>query len=49
VVPRLTGADGPWSGVFGHRNQTRQRGPGDPGSSVFLALLAAGYAGVEPR
>ena len=48
VVPRLTGADGPWSGVFGHRNQTRQRGPGDPGSFVFLALLAAGYAGVEP-
>ena len=48
VVPRLTGTDGPWSGVFGHRNQTRQRGPGDPGSAVFLALLAAGYAGVEP-
>ena len=48
VVPRLTGTDGPWSGVFGHRNQTRQRGPGDPGSFVFLALLAAGYAGVEP-
>ena len=48
VVPRLTGADGPWSGVFGHRNQTRARGPGDPGSFVFLALLAAGYEGVEP-
>ena len=48
VVPRLTGTDGPWSGVFGHRNQTRQRGAGDPGSSVVLALLAAGYAGVEP-
>jgi hypothetical protein len=48
VVPRLTGTDGVWSGVFGHRNQTRQRGPGDPGSFVFLALLAAGYAGVEP-
>jgi hypothetical protein len=48
VVGRLTGTDGPWSGVFGHRNQTRQRGPGDPGSFVFHALLAAGYAGVEP-
>ena len=48
VVPRLTGHDGPWSGVFGHRNQTTNRGPGDPGSHVFLALLAAGYAGVEP-
>lgn len=48
VVPRLTGHDGPWSGVFGHRNQTTNRGPGDPGSHVFLALMAAGYAGVEP-
>jgi hypothetical protein len=48
VVPRLTGHDGPWSGIFGHRNQTTNRGPGDPGSHVFLALLAAGYAGVEP-
>jgi len=48
VVPRLTGHDGPWSGVFGHRHQTRNRGPGDPGDYPFLALLAAGYAGVEP-
>lgn len=29
-------------------HQTTNRGPGDPGSRVFLALLAAGYAGVEP-
>lgn len=48
VVPRLTGHDGPWSGVMGHRHQTRNRGPGDPGDYVFQALLAAGYAGVEP-
>lgn len=48
VVQRLTGHDGPWSGVFGHRNQTTNRGPGDPGSHVFLALMAAGYLGVEP-
>ena len=48
VVPRLTGHDGPWSGVFGHRHQTHNRGPGDPGDYPFLALLAAGYLGVEP-
>lgn len=48
VVPRLTGTDGPWSGVFGHRNQSHNRGKGDPGDHVFLALLAAGFAGVEP-
>lgn len=48
VVERLKGAAGPWSGVFGHRNQTTNRGKGDPGDHVFQALLAAGYAGVEP-
>lgn len=48
VVERLTGKHGSWSGVFGHRNQTTNRGPGDPGDHVFRALLAAGYAGVSP-
>lgn len=48
VVQRLTGASGPWPGVFGHRNQTRDRGPGDPGDHVFAALLAAGFEGVVP-
>jgi N-acetyl-anhydromuramyl-L-alanine amidase AmpD len=48
VVERLTGKHGSWGGVFGHRNQTTNRGVGDPGDHVFRALLAAGYAGVEP-
>lgn len=48
VVPRLTGAQGPWSGVFGHRHQTTNRGPGDPGDPIFDALLAAGFDGVTP-
>ena len=48
VVERLTGRHGSWSGVFGHRHQTTNRGPGDPGDHIFRALLAAGYAGVTP-
>lgn len=32
-------------GIYGHRNQTPDRGPGDPGDHVFRALIAAGYAG----
>lgn len=46
VIPRLEGAPHPWEGVFGHRHQTHNRGPGDPGDHPFLALLAAGYQGV---
>ena len=45
-IPRLTGAARPWSGVFGHRNQTADRGHGDPGDAPFLALAAAGFTGV---
>lgn len=30
-------------GVFGHRDVTSNRGPGDPGSAVFDALARAGY------
>lgn len=37
------------SGVLGHRNVTTSRGKGDPGDGVFLALLAAGFAGVAPE
>lgn len=33
-----------WTGVFGHRNVTTNRGPGDPGDLVFLALLAQGFS-----
>jgi hypothetical protein len=47
LVPRLTGTQGPWSGVFGHRNQTNNRGAGDPGDQVFEALRAAGFQGVH--
>lgn len=32
-------------GIYGHRNQTSNRGPGDPGDFVFQALLDAGYKG----
>lgn len=46
VIARLTGTSGPWPGIFGHRNQTTNRGPGDPGDHPFAALLAAGYEGV---
>jgi len=34
-----------FSGVVGHRNQTTNRGPGDPGDHIFNALLKAGYKG----
>lgn len=47
VVSALTGARGPWGGVFGHRNQTNNRGVGDPGDQVFDALLRAGFEGVH--
>jgi len=30
-------------GIVGHRNQTANRGPGDPGDHIFLALQKAGY------
>lgn len=32
-------------GIYGHRNQTSNRGPGDPGDFIFQALLNAGYKG----
>jgi hypothetical protein len=35
-----------FSGLVGHRNLTRQRGPGDPGDAVFEALLKGGFSGV---
>lgn len=34
-------------GIFGHRDQTTQRGPGDPGDAVMLAHLAAGHEGFD--
>lgn len=35
-----------FSGVVGHRNLTRNRGPGDPGDAVFETLLKGGFSGV---
>jgi hypothetical protein len=35
-------------GVVGHRNLTRNRGPGDPGDAVMAALLGRGYVGIVP-
>lgn len=32
-----------FSGVFGHRNVTRNRGPGDPGDEIMAWLSNAGY------
>ena len=32
-------------GIYGHRNQTTNRGAGDPGDYIFNALLFAGYKG----
>lgn len=47
VLTALTGKRGPWGGVFGHRNQTRNRGVGDPGDQPFEALLRAGFEGAR--
>lgn len=30
-------------GIAGHRNQSKDRGPGDPGDFIYLALQKAGY------
>lgn len=46
VIPRLQGSAAPWSGVFGHRNQTEEKGHGDPGDAPFEALLRAGFEAV---
>ena len=35
-----------FAGLVGHRNLTRNKGPGDPGDAVFMALLAGGFSGV---
>lgn len=43
VVPRLAEGGSEFVGIFGHRDQTTNRGRGDPGDAVFDALSAAGY------
>lgn len=49
VIPRIEDAEKAKSvvGVYGHRNQTHNRGPGDPGDAIFEALLKAGYKGMN--
>lgn len=34
-----------WCGLYGHRNVTRGRGPGDPGAQAWGYLAEAGYEG----
>lgn len=34
-------------GVIGHRDQTSQRGRGDPGDAIWTALAALGFEGVD--
>lgn len=41
------GSGSSWYGLYGHRNVTPQRGPGDPGDVLIYALLAAGYEGFD--
>ena len=45
VVNRIAGTNhgADVVGVYGHRNQTTNRGPGDPGDWLFIALRDAGY------
>jgi hypothetical protein len=42
-VPRLAAGGADCVGVFGHRDQTGNRGAGDPGDHVMERLAAAGY------
>lgn len=49
VIKRIADTDSAKQvvGVYGHRNQTTNRGAGDPGDFIFEALLKAGYKGFE--
>lgn len=42
-VPRLAAGGVDCVGIFGHRDQTDRRGPGDPPDEVIGRLVAAGY------
>jgi hypothetical protein len=47
TIPRILNSDDAKKvvGIYGHRNQTIDRGPGDPGDYIFDYLLRAGYKG----
>lgn len=49
IIPRIQDASLARNvvGIYGHRNQTKDRGPGDPGDHVFEYLLRAGYKGFD--
>lgn len=42
-VPRLAAGGKDYYGVYGHRDQTSNRGVGDPGDFIMDSLLQAGY------
>lgn len=42
-LPRLKAGGADCFGVYGHRDQTGDRGRGDPGDEVYRVLIAAGY------
>jgi len=41
-IPRLANGGADAVGIYGHRDQSEQRGRGDPGDAVYSALIAAG-------
>lgn len=43
VIYRCTVGGKDVVGIYGHRNVTTDRGPGDPGASIFDKLVHAGY------
>ena len=43
VIPRIASGGENVVGIYGHRNVTTNRGPGDPGDALFYALRDAGY------
>jgi hypothetical protein len=48
-VPRLASGGRDVVGVYGHRDQTRRKGIGDPGDIVFELLAAEGYERFDLR
>ncbi len=49
IIPRIEGAASGSNvvGVYGHRNQTKNRGFGDPGDHIFHALARLGFEGLD--
>ena len=41
-IPRLAAGGADAVGIYGHRDQSEQRGRGDPGDAIYEALTAAG-------